>query len=384
VSAWSAPARVLVVQNSQMAHHPRHHYRLAAALAEAGADVRILSQPDPEPGHPDVVPVDPLPVRASRIARIASGPMTILRALARRPDVIYVVSLELLPWAVAARALGRCAVMYDSNEEYHDDMLRKEWLPPWSRRLVSALVARAEPFLASRLDAVTTAVPATQDRFRARGADSVLVRNFPPLSTNAQVDAADPMLVRRPDVLVGGTVQVDLVPVLADTIARLDDLRPGTRWRVVLRDSRPAERELLMSLLRAAGVEDRVELLIDRPFPEMAVHMAAARVALVFFKGVGMPQRTFEYMAAGVPFVAADLPWMSDIVRESGAGVLAAPHPEAYAEGLAALLDDTDLQETMAHAGIRAARELYCFEVEAKGLVGLYEDVLGRPLRALA
>jgi hypothetical protein len=378
MSARNGAPTVLVVQNSQMAHHPRHHYRLAAALARAGADVRMLSQPDPGNGHIDAVPVDALPVRRSRLGRIASGPLTMARAVLRRPDAIYVVTLELLPWAVLARALGRSAVLYDSNEEYHDDMLQKEWLPAWSRRAASMMIARVEPWLAGRLDGVTTAVPVTQERFRARGTDSVLVRNFPP--SPLPVAAGD--VTRRPatDVLLGGTVQADLLPVLADTVQHLERLRPGTTWRIVLRDCRPAEQAALAALLddRAAG--DHVEVRVNRPFPEMAEHMASARVGFIFFKGVALPQRMFEYMAAGLPFVAADLPWVGDILRDSDVGVLARPDPAAYAEALAALLDDPPLQARMANAGRRAAAEQYSFENEARRLVDLYEVVLARSI----
>lgn len=89
--------RILCLSSAAAAHHPRHHYRLAASLAEAGFDVEMLAQPDLTPGHEDAVPIRYLPVRSSRYARIASAPLAVLRAARLRPDALYVFTLDLLP-----------------------------------------------------------------------------------------------------------------------------------------------------------------------------------------------------------------------------------------------------------------------------------------------
>ena len=92
------------------AHHPRHHYRLAAALGDAGYDVTTLAPADLPPSRQvDAVPVEYLPPRRGRLARMASGPLTILAAARRRPAAVHVISLDLLPWAVLLRLLCAAA-----------------------------------------------------------------------------------------------------------------------------------------------------------------------------------------------------------------------------------------------------------------------------------
>jgi hypothetical protein len=92
-------SRIVCVSSARAAHHPRHHYRLAAALSDAGYAVEMLAQPDLTPGHRDAVPIEYLPVRSNRLARMASAPLSIRRALRRSPDALYVLTLDLLPWA---------------------------------------------------------------------------------------------------------------------------------------------------------------------------------------------------------------------------------------------------------------------------------------------
>ena len=72
------------------------------------------------------------------------------------------VCLDLLPWAVVAKRLRPgVRFVYDSNEEYDSFMLIKDWLPGPVRRPLQVLVRSLEPWLARRLDATTTALPAT-------------------------------------------------------------------------------------------------------------------------------------------------------------------------------------------------------------------------------
>lgn len=379
-----APARrrILFVQSVPHAHHPRHHYRLAAALGEAGYDVTTLAPPDLSPGQVDAVPVEYLPPRRGRLARMTSAPLTVLAAARRRPTVVHVVSLDLLPWAVLLRLLRRCVVLYDSNEEYDSMMLIKEWLPAPTRRLLGRLVRWAEPWLAGRLDAATTALPATQEKFVRAGVRSVLVRNFPPLSLTQN---GSPGGERSYDVLLGGSLPDDQIPLLAATAAELERLRPGVRWLVAARSYGEREQRMLEAALCEQGVRERFELRYNVPFAEMQAVMAASAIGFVLYPtdvnyGARIPIRIFEYMANGLPFVASDLPTTAEFTRGRGvAELVEAGDPAAYAGALAALLDDPERQASMSARGPVLAREEYNWQRESRKLVDLYESLVGPP-----
>src|SRR4051794_13271035 len=111
--------QIICVSSAAAAHHPRHHYRLASALADAGYKVEMLAQADLTGGHEDAVPVRILPARSSRYTRIASAPLTLWRAARADPDALYVFTIDLLPWAVLLRLVRpRTVFVYDSNDEY--------------------------------------------------------------------------------------------------------------------------------------------------------------------------------------------------------------------------------------------------------------------------
>lgn len=377
-----ARRRVLFVQSVPHAHHPRHHYRLAAALSEAGYDVTTLAPPDLAPGQVDAVPVEHLPSRRSRLTRMASGPLSVLAAARRRPAVVHVVSLDLLPWAALLRVFRRCRVLYDSNEEYDTYMLIKEWLPRPVRPLLQRIVRWAEPWLAARLDAATTALPATQAKFERAGVRSVLVRNFPPASL---ADGCDRGTEFAYDVLLGGSLPDDQIPILADTAARLRARRGGVRWLVAARSYGEREQRMLEDALVGAGVRDAFTLRYNVPFVEMRGLMASSRVGFVLYPtavnySARIPIRIFEYMACGLPFVASDLETTAAFTREHEAATLVeAGDAEGYARALDALLSDPAEQERMSAAGRRAAREHYNWGVESRKLVDLYAGLIGPP-----
>lgn len=379
--------RILCLSSAAAAHHPRHHYRLAASLAEAGFDVEMIAQPDLSPGHEDAVPLRYLPTRSSRYARIASAPLSVLRAARLRPDALYVFTLDLLPWAVLLRLLARGpVVVYDSNDEYDTFMLIKEWLPGPTREPLRRLFRWFEPWLAKRLDAATTALPATQEKFEAAGVRSVLVRNFPP----AEIVDDGP---RGPefefDVLLGGSLPESQMPLLAETAKRLRQ-RQGrpVRWLLAIRNCGDEDRERLERLLVEAGVREAIDVRHNRPFTEMKGLMDNSRLGFVLYPSdvnyaSRIPIRIFEYMAAGVPFVASDHPTTRLFVEGEDVAVLTdAGDTAAFADALGSLLDDPDRQLRMSRLGPRLVRDRYNWEHESQRLVGLYEELLGGKVRS--
>ncbi len=369
----------MFVQSVPHAHHPRHHYRLAAALGDAGFQVTTLAPPDLTPGQADAVPVQYLPVRRTRISRMLSAPLSVLTAARMKPACVHVVSLDLLPWAVLLRLTGRCAVLYDSNEEYDSMMMIKEWLPARLRPVLRRIVRWAEPWLATRLDAATTALPATQEKFLRAGVDSVLVRNFPPPSL---LDAPARGSEFDYDILVGGSLPEDQIPLLAATATELERLGTASaRWLVAARAYGPREQRLLESTLERAGVRDLFDLRFNVPFADMKELMARSRIGFILYPtdvnySARIPIRIFEYMARGVPFVASDLSTTAEFIRGRGVAVLvSAGDATAYAQAIADLLADPELQSEMSRRGPALVRDEFNWERESQKLVDLYSRI---------
>jgi glycosyltransferase involved in cell wall biosynthesis len=161
-------------------------------------------------------------------------------------------------------------------------------------------------------------------------------------------------------------------------------------WLVAVRNCGEADRRLLEGLLERAGVRGEFDLRYNLPFTEMKGLMAQARLAFLLYPSdvnyaSRIPIRIFEYMAAGLPFVASDHPTTRLFTEGAGVAVLTeAGEPAAFAEALDALLDDPERQREMSGRGPRLVLERYNWEVESRRLVELYDELLGGKARRSA
>jgi glycosyltransferase involved in cell wall biosynthesis len=140
-------------------------------------------------------------------------------------------------------------------------------------------------------------------------------------------------------------------------------------------------RATLRERAAALGVEDRVELL--EPVPPAAVQaaLAGATAGLCLIQPIcrsyelSLPNKLFEYAAAGLPVLASDLPVIASVVRAGGIGVVVpAADPVAIADGIRRLLDPA------VHASAAAASRRFAatstWEHEADALAGVYRAVI--------
>jgi glycosyltransferase involved in cell wall biosynthesis len=89
---------------------------------------------------------------------------------------------------------------------------------------------------------------------------------------------------------------------------------------------------------------------------------------------LALPNKLFEYVAAGLPIVVADLPEAGRLVRERGIGWSADPSdPESIAAALRTALSRRD-DEELGKRLRRAASEL-SWEHEKERLLSVYEEL---------
>ena len=90
------------------------------------------------------------------------------------------------------------------------------------------------------------------------------------------------------------------------------------------------------------------------------------------------PIKLFEYMLAGLPIVASNLPRLSEIVIEVQCGILVDPsQPEAIAEALQWLLEHPTEAQAMGKRGRQAVLQTYNWNSQAQLLLDLYRRVVG-------
>jgi len=140
-----------------------------------------------------------------------------------------------------------------------------------------------------------------------------------------------------------------------DTLAALVDR--GYDAVLIVIGAVPAfEQERLNARLQRLGVTDRVIYTGRLPLPEALGWVKRADVCLSPFEmnavqQVATPTKLVEYLAIGRPVVATVHYDQSEVIRQSGGGIVTAFSGEAMAEGVARLFDDPEQAEAMGARG---------------------------------
>jgi glycosyltransferase involved in cell wall biosynthesis len=84
---------------------------------------------------------------------------------------------------------------------------------------------------------------------------------------------------------------------------------------------------------------------------------------------LAMPRKFFEYMAAGLPIVAADVPTLRNFVESTNCGILVDPSsPESIADGILRLVSCQSLRKELGENGRRSCETKYNWQNESKKL----------------
>jgi glycosyltransferase involved in cell wall biosynthesis len=363
----------------------------AMALARAGADVKLLL-----PGPPAAVSryvVDDLGgtmppglevVRIGGWHRALGHPFTwnglliasacrAVRRLATDARVIAHVRHEKLAAALVEHPVPVVFEAHAIAADYERERGRPARRVDEADRRTRSILARA-----AGLAAITQGLlDALVARYGFKGPTAVArsgidLDRFPRLwPAGAVARRAGPPVI----VYVGRLGGWKAVPVLIRAVGSV----PGARLLLVGGgDAEEAPR--LREVAREAGVADRVEITARVPHRAIAAKLADASVAVhVLPQDLGIatrdtsPLKLVEYLAAGIPVVASDVPAVREIVTDGVSAVLApAGDSAALGAAICRVLEDPALQERLSIEG-RAVAERHSWDARAHILRALHE-----------
>jgi glycosyltransferase involved in cell wall biosynthesis len=147
----------------------------------------------------------------------------------------------------------------------------------------------------------------------------------------------------------------------------------------------PAEPDLerVRGLVASQGLADRVRLTGLLPPSGVPALLTRAHVlvlpncATAISSTYTSPLKLFEYLAAGRPIVASDLPAFREVLDDDVTAVLVAPDdPAALAEALTRLRNDASRADRLARAAFALAAA-YSWDARARRIAAVAEEIVG-------
>jgi glycosyltransferase involved in cell wall biosynthesis len=150
---------------------------------------------------------------------------------------------------------------------------------------------------------------------------------------------------------------------------------------------RSRQRKAVRKQIRKLGLEAHVCLLDPLPHHEIPALIAQADLCVAplglndrnIVQGC-CPIKVLEYMAAGRPILASNLPVVRELVREGVDGLLFWPDdPDDLARNALRLLRDPQFAQCLADNAAQRARQNFTWHIAGKNLLKLYRRLARRP-----
>jgi glycosyltransferase involved in cell wall biosynthesis len=350
------------------------------ALAAAGHDVNLVVGGAPNDdidgvrfhaiaSHPERPPARR---QLSRLLRAS------IQAFRLRPSTFHLHDPHLIPLGVLLKLTGS-RVVYDVHENYPAHARTKLAGQPVRGWLKAAMWETLEWVAARSFDHFVCISPAIAARFPA--SRTTVVGNFPLRATfeHAVTNGVFMPYGKRPNTVLFHGSMSD-VRGTWDLLRSIELVPPelNARLRLIGYFKEPV-------LAQAADDAESVDVIPWQPFSQILRELFTARAGFVLFH----PQpnhmdpigsnKLFEYMAAGVPVIASDLPRWREIVVGTGCGLVADPRdPTAIAAVIEYLLTHPEEAEAMGQRGRAAVRDRFNWDGEGARLLSLYRELHAR------
>jgi glycosyltransferase involved in cell wall biosynthesis len=129
------------------------------------------------------------------------------------------------------------------------------------------------------------------------------------------------------------------------------------------------------------NVSDRVRFVPKLPWQELMRYTKSADAGLTLDKDTNpnyhfsLPNKLFDYISAGIPVIAGNLPEVRSIIDSTGCGlIIPSVDPGEIAKAIIRLRDDTDLRNKLKHKAVEASKVLN-WDNESKRAVELYAKI---------
>lgn len=343
------------------------------SLARAGYRVSLIAT-NAVKETKDGVNIIGVPFSGGRIKRMLFASKSVYKkALELNADIYHFHDPELLPYGVKLARKGKI-VIYDSHEDLPRQVMTKHYIPLWMRKWVSQITEARENKAARQLAGVVAATPIIRNRFEKIGIQCIDVCNYPSLE-----DMPAPVPFSSKEKVACYIGSITEVRGIREKINAMN----GANFILHLAGAfSPAELESEMRQqpgwhqVQYHGFADRkgVRKLLDQSM----VGLVTLRPVKSFSEA--LPVKMFEYMAAGIPVIATNIPLWKSIIDDAHCGLsVDVFNEDALRDAIEQLINDTARAEQLGKNGRKAVEEKYNWSIEEKKLLRFYETLAAQP-----
>ncbi|MFC1865289.1 glycosyltransferase family 4 protein [Chloroflexota bacterium] len=368
--------KVCIVTSFHNALDIRIFYKQARTLARTGYQVILIAQHATNETR-DGVTIKALPIPSNIISRLLFTTWHVFfKALREKADVYHFHDDELLLIGFLLKLITRSKVIYDVHEDYSQTILEKSSCPFILRRLWSSTFNLAEKQISRIFDHIVTATDHIANKFN--GGAVTAITNYPLVE---MIKPQNNTISKNPSLIYAG--QLTEIRGVSEIVQAMAFIDSSERVRLSLYGNYNP-RSLRYRVCKLMGFE-KVDYCGWINQEQIWLKMAQSFAGVICIHPVGnhicsMPNKLFEYMAAGIPVIASNFPLWKEIIEGNKCGVTVDPlKPKEIARAIDYLIRNPLKALKMGENARKAVIEKYNWQKESEKLLAIYDSWFNTP-----
>ncbi len=294
------------------------------------------------------------------------------KALVVNADIYHFHDPDLLLVGLMLKRRGK-KIIYDVHEDVPRQVLSKFYIPLILRKPLSIFIEKLENFAVKRFDRIVTATPFIKNRFLEIKKETIDINNFPMLEEFLE-KKQDYNPLSKQICYVGALSKVRGVESIIKAITNIDItlVLAGKYQPENLKQELMQTKPWLESKVDDRGFVSRKE--IGRILNQSNLGLVTLHPTISYLDS--LPIKMFEYMAAGIPFIASNFPYWQEIVLKNNCGICVDPlNIKEIEEGINYILNNPVMAKNMGINGRKAIEKKYNWNIEEKKLIEVYNHL---------
>jgi len=358
--------------------HPRYDIRIfwkeCVSIAKEGNEVILIVNDDQDNEETNGIKVisvkSPYKNRILRILSKSAKKKVYKKAMELKADIYHFHDPELLGLGIKLKKQGHC-VIYDSHEDVPRQILAKEWMPRFIRRIVSEVFELYENRCVKKFDAIIVPTPHIKERFKHLNNSVWEICNFPSLEEINY--SGDNYSNCNPACYVGDLSNRRGIKQIAEAAYKTGlKLNLCGKFHSTGLDQELNEKYNNVRYLGFLGRTDISEILSNSSMGFVTI-LNTPNAALSY------PIKLFEYMAAGIPVISSDFPLYKEIIEGNNCGICVNPTDiQAITEAIIYIKEHQEEALLMGKNGRHAIEQKYNWSTQEEKLLNLYSHLLNQ------
>ncbi|MFA5576922.1 MAG: glycosyltransferase family 4 protein [Tissierellaceae bacterium] len=369
--------KVCHITSSHGRYDTRIFLKQCKSLVKYGYDVMLLVNDDKEDEIVDGVKIISTKFKpVSRRERFLNSKKKLFEmAIKIDADIYTFHDPELLLLGYRLKKAKK-VVIFDSHENYPEQILIKNYIPIFLRKIVATLYKKIETEVCMRLDAVLFPNSLNGKHvFERRTRITEFIENFPLLEEFKYSEYISDLDKKDTVLYIGSITEARGITTLVKSVymANAKLILAGKFQSQKYYDELKELTEY--SCVEYKGVVNRKEVV--NIINKSKIGVAIIRNIGQYNKYDGFPTKVYEYMLMGLPVIISKYDYSYQVFKENNCGICVDPENiDEIVKSITFLLNNPEQAKLMGDNGKRLVKERYNWDLEEKKLVALYNKLI--------